>query len=104
SGDPKPLAGRHPLLADVNAIDWTGFGALIAGDARRQIVTMKTAIARRDGNGQLGILEMLGERPSIGIVGLEPVPQRHPHAVGDRGNRIPNIAKPATHLPASEAA
>src|SRR5260221_12080520 len=58
---------------------------------------MKASIAGRDRNRQLGILELLGERPPFGIVGLKPISQRDPHAIGHGRNGIPNIAKPTSH-------
>ena len=51
----KPLPRRYPLLTDIDAIDRAGLGALVAGDAGRQIVAMKAAISRRNRDRQFGI-------------------------------------------------
>ena len=41
--DLKAFASFHALLADLDEIDRTGLRALLAGDAGRQVVAMKTA-------------------------------------------------------------
>ena len=55
---------------------------------------MKPAIPRRHRHGQLGILEVLGERLAIRPVRLDPRPQRHPHAVADGVDRFEDVSQP----------
>jgi hypothetical protein len=91
-------AARHAFLANVDAIDRTDLGALIAGNARRQIIAMKTPITGCDRHGQLGIFEVLGERSALGTVRDDPISHGHPHAVGDGVDRVPDVAQPSTHV------
>lgn len=95
----ETFAAGHLLLADVDAIDGTGLGALVAGDTSREIEAVKPAVAGRDRNGQFGILEVLREGLPLRIVCLHPVTQRDPKTLGHGGYRRKDIEKPATHLP-----
>jgi hypothetical protein len=95
--DLEALATRHALFADVDAVDRARLRALIAGDARRQIVAVETTIAGRDRNGQLRVFEVLGKRQPLRIVRFEPIPQRNSHTLSDRPHRNPNVSKPFPH-------
>jgi hypothetical protein len=93
--DPEALADRVLDLLDVDAVDRAGAGALVAADAGGQVEPVKPAVARLDRDGQLGVLEMLGE--GLAAVGLDEVPQGHVHALPHRRDRLRDVAKPLTH-------
>ena len=72
AGDFESFAPFDPLLADVDAVDWTKLGALVARNASGQVEAMEAAIARRDWHRQLGILKQLGKRLPLRSVSLDP--------------------------------
>ncbi len=78
--DTKSLAVCNAFLTDVNTIDGTRFGALVAGDARGEIKPVKTPVPRSDGHRQFGILKVLCERPASLVVRACKNPQCHEHA------------------------
>jgi hypothetical protein len=93
----ESLRTFDPLLTDVDAVDGARFGALITGDARRQIVTMKATITRSNGNRLLGVLELIGKRAAICFIRDQPIAQCHPHSMADRIDRNNDISKPIQH-------
>jgi hypothetical protein len=94
SSDFKTFAAFDSLLADVDAIDWASLGTLIAGDARRKIETMKTAISGGNWNGKLGIFKVLGKRFAFRPVSLDPRPERNPHSMRNGVDGFNDVAHP----------
>ena len=97
AGDAEPLSSFDTLLADVDAIDRARLGALVAGDAGRQIVAMKAAVAGGHRHWFLGILKLLSERATLWLVSDQPVPQGDPHAVSHSRYGHTDVAKPIPH-------
>ncbi len=97
TGYAKPLTISDALLADIDTIDRTHLGTLIACDTGGQVIAMKTAITSSYGNRFFGILEPLGEGPATGAIGDQPIPQRDPQSAGYRRYRHPDISQPIQH-------
>src|SRR5262249_54439585 len=93
--DPEALAHRVLDLLDVDAVHWTGAGALVAADAGGQVKAVEAPVTRLDGHRKLGILELLGE--GLAAVGLKEVPKGDPHPLGDRLNGLDDVPKPGAH-------
>jgi hypothetical protein len=82
------------LFADVNAIDRTGFGALIACDAGREIEAVKTPVSWSYRNRQFWVFIEFGKSLAIRSIRLEPGSQRDPHTVSHCEHRLENIPQP----------
>jgi hypothetical protein len=65
AGNLKSFTALDSFLANVDAIDGACLGALIASDARGQVETVKSAIASRNRDCFLRVLELLGECAAI---------------------------------------
>lgn len=91
AGNLEAFAVGDTLFTNVNAVDRTGLGALVARNASGQIVAMETAVARRNRNRQFGILKMLGKGAPLGSVRNDPVTQRHPQSVRHGKHRVPHV-------------
>jgi hypothetical protein len=87
----------YSLLANVDAVDRARLGALIASNARRQIVTVKAAISRRNRDRQFGILEMMRKRLALWIVRAHPVAKGDVHSVSHGKDSAEHVAKPFSH-------
>jgi hypothetical protein len=96
-GDLKPFAALDPLFADVNAIDGASLGALIAGDARRQIKPVKATVPGRNRHGELRILKVLGECFSLRPISLDPRPKRYPQSMRNGVDGFDDVAHPGPH-------
>jgi hypothetical protein len=97
TGDLETLTVRDPFLPDINAIHRTGFSTLITCNARRQIVPVKTPIARRHGDWPFWVFKPMCKRPAPRFIGFKPVPQRYPQSVSHGRHGVPNIAQPPSH-------
>src|SRR5262249_42210996 len=93
--DPEALADGVLDLLDVDAVDRTGAGALVAADASRQIETVEAAIAGLHGDRQLWIFKLLSEGPAL--VRLEEIPERDVHALPDGLDGEIDVAEPLPH-------
>jgi hypothetical protein len=96
-GDLKPFATLDPLFADVNAIDGASLGALIAGDARRQIKPVKATVPGRNRHGQFGVFKVLGECFSLRPISLDPRPKRYPQSMRNGVDGFDDVAHPGPH-------
>jgi len=94
AGNLESLAAFDFFLADIDAIDRASLGTLVARDTGGEIEAMKTPIAGRHGHRQLGIFKVLGKGLSLGPIGLDCGPERHPQSEDDRVYRFENITKP----------
>jgi len=94
AGNLESLATFDFFFADIDAIDRASLGTLVARDASGEIEAMEAPIASRDGHRQLGVLKVLSKCLSLGPIGLDRGPQRHPQSVDHRENRFENITKP----------
>lgn len=90
----EALAAFNTLFANVDAIYWARFGALVARDARREIEAMEPAITTRNWYGQLGILKVFRERLALWAIRFQPSTERDPHAMAHGVNRVDHIAHP----------
>src|SRR5262249_18901710 len=93
--DAEALANGVLDLLDVDAIDGTGAGTLVAADAGGQVEAVEAAVARLDRHRQFGVLELLREGPAA--VGLEEIPKRDVHALADGLDRPIDITEPSAH-------
>ena len=101
AADLEAFPPLNPLFPDVDAVDRTRLGTLVAGDAGRQVEPMKAPVTGRHGNRQFGVLELLSERLSTPIVGAAENSQRHEETFRDRRNRRKHVAKPDPHCVAT---
>src|SRR5262249_14144620 len=83
------------LLLDVDAVDGTGAGALVAADAGGQVKAMVAAVARLHGHRQLGIFVAFCE--GLATIGLDEVPEGYVHALRDRADRQHPVVQPRSH-------
>src|SRR5262245_23353043 len=95
--DAKALAHWVLDLLDVDAIDRTGAGALVAAYARHQVEAVEAAVARLDRHRQFGVLEALGE--GLALERLQEVPQGDIHSLRDRLDRHNDVREPGAHGP-----
>jgi len=96
--DFKALASFDFFFANVNAVDWACFGALITSDASRQVEAVKAAVTCCDRYGFFRILELLRECAAIGKICRKPVTQCHVHSVNNGAYGNEYIPKPLKHL------
>ena len=88
AGDLEALPTHHTLFANVDAADRAVSRTSFAGNARSQVVTVKTAEAGIDFGRQLGVLVLLGERPLPRIVSPQPIAERNQQGFHHRDNRL----------------
>ena len=88
----------NPFFADVNAVDRTGFRALVAGDAGSQVEPVEAAIAGHDRNWFLRVFKLFGKCSATILVGFQPVSERDPHTVGDCHHGVANVTEPIKHV------
>ena len=88
----------NPFFADVNAVDRTGFRALVAGDAGRQVETVEAAIAGHNRDRFLRVFKLFGKCSATILVGFQPVSERDPHTVSDCHHGVANVTEPIKHV------
>ena len=97
AADPKAFAVFDPFFADVDAVDRTGLGTLITGDAGREIEAVETPVAGRHGGGQFRVFKVFGKRPPLLVVGAAEHAEGHKQAAHNRFHGEEQVTEPLLH-------